>query len=294
MTDSVKRVAVLGGTGQLGSDVVEVLSRSPSYRLTPFSHEQLDVTDHAKVMEALALGFDVVVNCAAFTRVDDCEEQPGKALLVNARGALEVARACAQTDSLCVHVSTDYVFSGDKGSPYAEDDPAGPVNMYGASKLAGEYFVKQVAKRWLILRIASVFGKRGSRGKGGNFVETVLSKAYSGTPVRVVHDTWMSPTYTMDVAHALGGLIQIGATGLYHASNSGRCSWFEFAREATRLLSLDTEIEPISSSSYPTRARRPRDSSLDNSHLKEVLCHSIRPWPEALKAYLVEKGQLQS
>lgn len=294
MTDSVKRVAVLGGTGQLGSDVVEILSQSPSYRLTPFSHEQLDVTDHAKVTEALAPGFDVVVNCAAFTRVDDCEEQPGKALLVNAQGAFEVARACAQADSLCVYVSTDYVFSGDKRSSYVEEDPVGPVNMYGASKLAGEYLVKQVAKRWLILRIASVFGKRGSRGKSGNFVETVLSKTYSGSPLRVVNDIWMSPTYTVDVAYVLDSLIQIGATGLYHASNSGRCTWFEFAREVTRLLSRDAEIDPIPSSSYLTKARRPRDSSLDNSHLKEVLCHSIRPWPEALKAYLVEKGQLQS
>jgi dTDP-4-dehydrorhamnose reductase len=294
MTDSIERVAVLGGTGQLGSDVVEVLSQSPAYRVTPFSHRQLDITDRAKVVEALAPGFDVVVNCAAFTRVDACEDEPGKALLVNAQGAFEIARACAQTDSLCIYVSTDYVFNGDKGSPYTEDDPVGPVNVYGVSKLAGEYLVKQIAKRWLIVRIAGVFGKTSSGGKGGNFVETILSKARSSKALKVVNDAWMSPTYTMDVAHALEGLIESGATGLYHASNSGRCTWFDFAREAVRLLRLDAEIDPIPSSSYPTKARRPRDSSLDNGHLKEVLCHSIRPWPEALRAYLIEKGRLQS
>lgn len=289
-----KRVAVLGGTGQLGSDVVEVLSQSPSYQVTPFSREQLDVTDREKVTESLVPGFDVVINCAAFTRVDDCEDQPASALLVNAQGAFEVARACGRTGALCVFISTDHVFDGEKGGSYFESDPVGPVNVYGASKLAGEFLVRQTAARWLILRIASVFGKKGSRGKGGNFVETILSKARSGSPLQVVNDIWMSPTYTMDMAHALDGLIQMDAGGLYHASNTGRCTWFEFAKEAVRLVGLDAKIEPVSSSSYPTKACRPKNSSLASNRLMGVLRRSIRPWPEALKAYLIEKTYLNS
>src|SRR5262245_56082515 len=195
---SSKKIAVLGSSGQLGSDVVEVLSRSPSYQITSLPHEQLDITDREKVVTALAAGFDVVVNCAAFNRVDECEDQPAQALFVNAGGAFEVARACRQTGALCVLISTDYVFDGEKGGPYAESDPVGPVNVYGASKLAGEFLVKQTAERWLVLRIASVFGKAGSRAKRGNFIETILSKARSGGPVRVVNDIWMSPTYTVD------------------------------------------------------------------------------------------------
>src|SRR3989442_2681295 len=184
----LKRVAILGSSGQLGSDVVEVLSGSPYYQVTAFSREQLDVTDQVKVTEVLARGFDVVINCAAFTQVEGCEDQPAQALLVNAQGAFEVARACREMDALCVFISTDYVFSGEKTGPYVESDPVGPVNVYGASKLAGEFLVKQAAKRWLILRIASVFGKTGSRGKGGNFIETILSKAHAGASIPVVND----------------------------------------------------------------------------------------------------------
>ncbi len=290
---SINRVAVIGSSGQLGSDVTEVLSRSPSYQVTSFSHDQLNATDRQKVVEALAPGFDVVVNCAAFTQVEACEDEPAQALLVNAQGAFEVARACAQTGTLCVFVSTDYVFDGEKGGPYVESDPVGPVNVYGASKLAGEFLVRQAAERWLILRIASVFGKTGSRGKGGNFIETILSKARSGGPVPVVNDIWMSPTYTTDVARALDELIQFGATGLYHVTNGGRCTWYEFACAAIRLASLRVEVEPVSSDFYPTKARRPKNSALSTALLEKTVGRPMRSWLEALKAYLVEKGHAE-
>jgi dTDP-4-dehydrorhamnose reductase len=290
MMAPLKQVAVLGGTGQLGSDVVEVLSKSPSYRVTPFSHDQLDVTDRQKVMETLAEGFDVVVNCAAFTRVDDCEDQLDKAMLVNAQGAFEIARACRQAGALCVFISTDYVFDGGKDAPYVESDAVGPVNVYGASKLAGEFLVMQAAERWLILRIASVFGKRGSHGKGGNFVETILAKARSGDTIQVVSDIRMSPTYTIDAARLLEELIRLEAGGLYHASNSGYCTWYEFAFQAIRMAGLRAHVEPVSSDLFPTKARRPKNSGLSNALLERTLGHSIGPWLEALRAYLVEKG----
>jgi dTDP-4-dehydrorhamnose reductase len=287
------RVAVIGSTGQLGSDLVQVLTESGRYGITALPHALLDITQRPSVMEGIGKGgYDAVVNCAAFTRVDDCEDFPSEALLVNAQGAFEVARACSASGAFCVHISTDYVFSGDKGSAYSEDDPVGPINVYGASKLAGEFLVRQAAKRWAILRISSVFGKTGSRGKGGNFVETILGKARSGLPVQVVNDIWMSPTFTMDAARLIEALIRAGATGLFHASNRGRCTWFEFASETVRMMGLPTRIEPVSSVSYSSRARRPKDSSLSTGYLEKALGLSMRPWQDALRGYLVEKGYL--
>ena len=287
------RVAVIGSTGQLGSDLVQVLTEAASHEIIPLPHSQVDITQRPMVMETIGRGrFDAVVNCAAFTRVEDCEDCPGDALRVNAQGAFEVARACAAANALCVHISTDYVFSGDKGTSYGENDAPAPINVYGAAKLAGEFLVRQAAQKWLILRISSVFGKNGSRGKGGNFLETILAKAGSGASVKVVNDIWMSPTYTLDAARIIEALIRIGASGLVHASNSGRCTWFEFASEAIRKTGLPVRVDPVSAASYPTKARRPQDSSLINSRLEQLLGRSVRPWQDALRAYLGEKGYL--
>jgi len=288
------RIAVIGSQGQLGSDLVEVLSSAGRYQVVSLAHPQVDVTDRESVTGAIGKeSFEVVVNCAAFTRVDDCEDSPGSALLVNGQGAFEVARACAAARALCVHISTDYVFSGDKGLPYSEEDPVGPINVYGTSKLAGEILVRQAADRWLIVRISSVFGKAGSRAKGGNFVETILSKARSGERVKIVNDIWMSPTYTRDAARCIETLISLGASGLFHAPNGGRCTWFEFGTAALRIAGISAPVEPTSSASYPTKARRPRDSSLSNNRLEKLLSHSIRPWEDALKAYLTEMGHVR-
>jgi dTDP-4-dehydrorhamnose reductase len=287
------RVAVIGSLGQLGSDLLRVLHGAGGYDVTPLSHDQLNITNRKDVEAIIAQKvFDVVVNCSAYTRVDDCEDHPAEALLVNAQGAFEVARVCAQAGSLCAYISTDYVFNGEKGSPYVEDDRVGPINVYGASKLAGEFLVRQASKRWLIVRISSAFGKAGSRGKGGNFLETIIAKARSGSAVQVVNDIRMSPTYTLDAACALEQLIRSGATGVFHASNGGHCTWFEFASEAIRMAGLTARIEPVSSISYPSKARRPADSSLSTGHLEKTLGHRVRTWKEALLAYLLEKGHL--
>jgi len=253
----------------------------------------MDVADRGTVAQILGNGsFDVVVNCAAFNRVDDCEELIDKALQVNTQGAFEVARACSAAGALCVYISTDYVFSGEKGASYIEEDPPDPINAYGLSKLAGELLVRQKASRSLILRIASVFGKFGSRSKGGNFIEAILTQGRTGGPVRVVNDIRMSPAYTMDVAHAIDELIQLGAEGLFHCSNTGRCTWFDFACEAFRLAGLDRKIEPVTSDLTPRKARIPRDSSMENSYLENTLGHPLRSWQESLKDYMTEKGHV--
>jgi len=256
------RVAVIGSTGQLGSDLVMVL-QSEHYEVVPLGHPDIECAEPDSVRRALtAVHPDVVVNCASFVRVDECEDRPQEAFRVNALGALNVAKVCAELDALCVYVSTDYVFDGEKGEAYTEEDPPCPINVYGTAKLAGEHLVRHGCARWLIVRMASLFGRAGARGKGGNFVETMLKKARSGGPLRVVNDIRMSPTYTGHAARALERLLRKEATGLFHLTNEGTCTWFEFAREILHLAGLSSLVHPVSSHDYPSIARRPRNSSL--------------------------------
>ncbi len=284
------KLVVVGSTGQLGSDAVRVLS-SRGHEVAPLSHDTVDVTDLGAVRAALQpIHPEVVLNCAAYVRVDDAEEQAMEAFRTNAIGAFNVARVCGERGVACVYVSTDFVFDGEKDTAYTEADVPHPINVYGASKLAGEYLVRQACRDWFIVRVASLFGKSGARGKGGNFVETVLRKARAGERLRVVADTRMSPTYTVDAVHALDGLIASGARGVFHATNEGSCSWYEFACRAIALAGLHARVEPISASEYPTKARRPVNSALRSDRLGEVVAEVPRPWEEALKAYLTERG----
>jgi dTDP-4-dehydrorhamnose reductase len=187
---------------------------------------------------------------------------------------------------MCVYISTDYVFDGTKAGPYSESDSACPVNVYGASKLAGEILVRQTVPHWLIVRTASLFGRTGARGKGGNFIETILAKAKTGEPLRIVNDVRMSPTYTRDAATALVGLVDAGADGIVHLTNEGACTWDEFAEQILDLVGLRVSIDPVSSEEYPTPARRPKNSVLRS----ERSLVKLRSWKDALKEYLIDKG----
>jgi dTDP-4-dehydrorhamnose reductase len=294
-TFNVMRVAVIGSTGQLGSDLLDVLAEAGNYEVFGLSHREIECTDPVSIEKALQpVRPDVVVNCAAFVRVDESEDRPDDVFRVNSLGALAVARACAGIDALCAYISTDYVFDGEKGSPYTESDAPYPINVYGVSKLAGEYLVQQASPRWLVARMASLFGKAGSSGKGGNFVETVLAKAKAGESLRLVNDIRMSPTYTRDAARVLERLLRRKALGLFHVANAGSCTWYEFACKALEVVGLPNSTEPIPSSNYPMKARRPKDSSLRSTELDLFLEECLRPWQEALEAYLAEKGHLSS
>jgi len=284
-------VAVIGSRGQLGNDLVDALRNHEDFEAIPLTREQADCTDAASVRRALLqVRPQIVVNCAAFVRVDECEDRPQQAFEVNALGALNIARACAEADSLCVYVSTDYVFDGSKTAPYSESDSTHPVNVYGASKLAGELLVRQSVPHWLIVRAASLFGRTGARGKGGNFVETILAKVKAGEPLRIVDDIRMSPTYARDAATTLVGLIDSGVDGIVHLTNDGACTWYEFAKQILHLMDVRAAIDPVSSTEYPTRARRPKNSAL----LSERSLVKLRSWQDALKAYLVEKGHISA
>jgi dTDP-4-dehydrorhamnose reductase len=266
-----------------------VLQSHEAFEVIPLTRAQADCTDAEAVRKAvLQFRPSIVVNCSAFVRVDECEDQPQQAFAVNALGALHVARACAEANSICVYISTDYVFDGSKAEPYSESDLTYPVNVYGASKLAGEILVRQTVPHWLVVRAASLFGRTGARGKGGNFVETILAKAKTGEPLRIVNDVRMSPTYTRDAATALVGLVDAGADGIVHLTNAGACTWHEFAEQILDLVGLRVSIDPVSSEEYPTRARRPKNSVLRS----ERSLVKLRSWKDALKEYLTDKGHV--
>ena len=284
-----KTVAIFGSTGQLGTDLVEVLRESENFDVVPLTHEDADCTDSNAVRNILlASRPQTVINSAAFVRVDDCEDHPEEAFRVNAIGAFNIARACAEIDALCVYISTDYVFDGTKKTPYVESDPTCPINVYGASKLAGEHLTRQAAPRRLIVRMARLFGRTGARGKGGNFVETIITKAKAGEPLRVVNDICMSPAYTRDASLAMMKLLQTGTEDIVHLTNDGACSWYEFAKQIVELMGLGASVHPVLSKQYPTRARRPKNSALcgERSPVK------LRSWQDALEAYLLDKGHI--
>jgi dTDP-4-dehydrorhamnose reductase len=279
------KVAVIGPRGQLGSALCEAFRRR-AVDCVELDHGRVEVTDPQSVLVALRDARPAaVVNTAAFHKVDACEEDPKRAFEVNALGALHVARACREAGARCVYVSTDYVFDGAKAEPYLEEDLPNPVNVYGASKLAGEHLVVQTCPDALVVRVASLFGGLGSRGKGTNFVLTVLERARRGEALRVVDDVRMSPTYAADAAAAIVELVAAGASGVFHVVNKGACSWYELAVRVLELAGLRVPVHPVPQEAYPARARRPRNSALSTAKL-EARGLRLPPWEDAVQRYL--------
>lgn len=283
------RILIIGATGQLGSDLAKILADDCD--LVPLSHADLDVCDFVYTRNVLTDAEpDIVINTAAFHRVDDCEEQPEKAFWVNAYAVRKLAQVCAEIDCVLVHLSTDYVFAGEKREPYAEDDVPNPLNVYGVSKLAGEYFVRHICPKHFVIRTSGLYGVAGASGKGGNFVETMIRLAREGKPIRVVDDQVLTPTYTQELAHKLKELLQTEAYGLYHMTNGGQCSWYEFAGKIFELLDMEPDFAPTTSAEFGAKARRPAYSVLAHHRLRQLGLDDLRPWPEALKAYFDEKS----
>jgi dTDP-4-dehydrorhamnose reductase len=285
------KVAVIGAPGQLGQDLMRVFDEDA----VGFAHQDLDVTDEARVASAISSAEpDWVLNTAAFHRVDDCELDPTSTFAVNAVGALNVARAAADVGSGVVFYSTDYVFGGEdreRDHPYEEGDSPHPLSVYGASKVAGEQLVAQANPRHLVVRSAGLYGTATSR-KGWTFPELMLNKARTDGFVRVVTDQVLSPTFTADLALKTKELIEHDAVGLFHLTNDGECSWYEFARGAFDLAGVEAEMEPIESGQLRQRARRPSYSALTTARLQNMGLNPLRPWKEALSDYLRTKGAI--
>jgi len=286
------KIVLIGANGQLGSDLARVLR--PVHDLVPLTHAQIEVTDYASV-EAMMQTHrpELVMNMAAFHKVDVCEEQVELAFAVNTYGARNLALACRAHRAALLHMSTDYVFGGDRtrSTPYIETDAPAPINVYGISKLAGEYFIRYLLERYFIVRVTGLYGVTGSSGKGGNFVELMLRLAREGKPIRVVDDQRMTPTYTVDVAHQIAALIETGQYGLYHATNQGDCTWYEFAAEIFRQIGLSPNLSKARTGDFGEKATRPAYSVLENKALQAIGLDRMRPWQEALAAYLDERRQ---
>ncbi|MFC2042083.1 dTDP-4-dehydrorhamnose reductase [Chloroflexota bacterium] len=285
------KVLVTGASGQLGTDIVKVLEY---YKVVPLTHTDIDITDfHAVKGACFKHKPDVIVNTAAYVRVDDCETNQDLAFRVNALGARNIAVVAEELGSKLAHISTDYIFGGESGvcsTPYTEFDTPVPLSTYGKSKLAGEEFVRSLCRRHFIIRTSALFGLAGSSGKGGNFIETILRLAQERDELAVVNDQVFSPTYTPDLAIKISQLIRTELYGTYHITNSGTCSWYGFARETLRLASSGTSVLPIPSAEYPQKAKRPTYSVLGHYHLRLLNMDDIRSWQEALAEYMTEKG----
>ncbi len=292
------RILVIGANGQLGSDLVQVLrEQSSTHQVIPLTHAELEVTDLPQVQQVLAQSQpDVVVNTAAYHKVDEVESYPERAFAVNAIAPLNLARLCREQGIALLFLSTDYVFGGDaqRTTPYTEKDCPAPLNVYGTSKLAGEKLIQATwAKHWIV-RTSGLYGVRGASGKGGNFVELMLRLAREGKDIRVVDDQRLAPTYTRELAKGLANLIENAPYGLYHLTCSGDCSWYEFALKIFELSNLHPSLQPTTSAEFKTAARRPSYSVLANQAIREAGIAPLKAWQAALADYLAERQKVQS
>ena len=280
------KVLLIGANGQLGSDLVKAI-RQAGDELIPLTRRELDVCDLVGVSETISHYLpDIVINTAAFHKVDLCEDEPERAFAVNTFGVRNVALACRNNDAALVHIGTDYVFDGRKTTPYVETDCPNPINVYGTSKLAGEHLLRYLWPKHFIVRTAGLYGVAGPSGKGTNFVELMLRLASERKPIRVVNDQTTTPTPTISLAHQIVILCHSTRYGLYHATAQGQCTWYEFAREIFRQANLQPDLSAQTTAESGARALRPTYSVLENARLKQIGLDQIPEWRVGLADYM--------
>jgi dTDP-4-dehydrorhamnose reductase len=276
---------LIGANGQLGSDLAR--GAGSKRRLVALCRADLELRDHDQVARTLeAIRPAVIVNTAAFHKVEACETDVEQAFNVNCVAVRNLAQVANSLEARLVHMSTDYVFDGESDVPYAEGAAPNPINAYGNSKVAGEFFVRNICRHHLIIRTSGLYGVAGSSGKGGNFVQTMLKLGRERGRVSVVRDQVLSPTYTYDLANMIWALVDAQAEGLFHVTNRGSCSWFEFARAIFELSGMSVDIQPVTTDEMGGTVRRPRSSVLANARLESSGFELLRPWHEALANYL--------
>lgn len=284
------KVLVTGASGQLGFDLMKILN-SRRIDALGVSSQDMDITrkeDVDRVFDSLLPS--CCIHCAAWTAVDRAEDEPQSAHELNVYGTENVASACQRQGASLMYFSTDYVFGGGGVRPWKPGDETDPQNVYGQTKLEGEKMVqKYLPDRNFILRIEWIYGINGR-----NFVKTMLNLAKTHPHLRVVNDQTGSPSYTPDIASLAVDMILTQRYGTYHVANTGYCTWYEFAREIFKKAGLDTELEPVTSEQYPTRAKRPHNSRLDTSRLIQNGFSLLPDWRDALTRFMIELGYQQS
>ncbi|WP_405294852.1 dTDP-4-dehydrorhamnose reductase [Methanobrevibacter sp.] len=274
------KILITGSNGMLGHDLIDILQKN--HELIPTTSKSLDITDENQVMEFICdKKPDIVINSAAYTDVDGCEENQELAYCVNGEGVRNLALACRKTDSCLVHISTDYVFDGTATEPISEDGEIGPISVYGKSKLIAEEAIQEILDRYFIVRTAWLYGVNGK-----NFPKTMLELAESHSEISVVYDEVGTPTYTPDLAFGISQLIESDQYGIYHLTNSGSCSWCEFARYIFEIADCDVKVIPVTASEFARPAPRPSYSVLDNKNWIEKGFKPLRSYKDAIKEYI--------
>lgn len=290
----MKKIALIGANGQLSSDVIKVFDKN-HFAITPLTHSDIEVTDinsTKKVLEDIKP--DIVINTSAFHKVDEVEDNPEKAFIVNSSAQKNLAELSQKNKWTLVFLSSDYVFGLDnqRKTPFNERDETGPINVYGVSKLAGENFTRYICNKHFVIRVCGLFGTAGSSGKGGNFVELMIKLGKEKGEVSVVSDQILTPTYTKNIAENMNELFKTDAYGLYHITSEGQCSWYEFANEIFNQTKMKVKCNPVDSNFFSTRAKRPKFSVLENYNLKKINLNKMRNWKDNLNLYLKEKGHI--
>lgn len=278
------RVLVTGVKGQLGFDMVKELEKR-GHTAIGVDVEEMDITDSMAVERVITHSMaDVVIHCAAYTAVDAAEDNQGICYKVNVEGTENIAKVCKKCDIKMIYISTDYVFDGKGTRPWEPDDTiTEPLNTYGMSKHQGEQAVQKYLEKFYIVRIAWVFGMNGK-----NFVKTMLRLGEENGAVKVVNDQFGSPTYTADLAVLLADMAEVNRFGIYHATNEGFCSWYDFACEIFKAANMHVEVTPVSAEEFPAKAERPGNSRMSKDKLDMNGFHRLPSWQNATARYVKE------
>jgi len=278
------KVLIIGGTGQLGYDCTHVLQNL--FQVKSLGSDEIDITDLRSIIEQVYIFKpEFILNCAAYNKVDDCENNRNRAWMVNALGPMNLSLCAKNFGAKLIHISTDYVFDGSKMLPdsYSENDQTNPLSYYGVSKLEGEKIIRSITQNHLIIRTSWLYGIHGE-----NFLKTILRHTILDPrrQLKIVNDQFGSPTYTKRLALQIKALIDLNKFGTYHASSEGCCNWYDFAKLFLELMKVPNRIVPCSTKQYPTPAIRPKNSNLENKLLKREQMNLMSNWEEELKDFV--------
>ena len=280
------KVAIIGSNGQLGSDLVKEFNLN-SNEVISLTHSDISIEDFNSSREVLLnIKPEVILNTAAFHVVPKCEDDPVKAFQVNSLGALNLSKISDELNAINLYYSTDYVFDGEKKSPYLESDKPNPLNVYASTKLNGEYYTLNYSKHGVVLRVSGIYGVVPCRAKGGNFITTMIKASKEKPEVKVVNDEVLTPTPTKEIAKKTKEIVQKKLTGLFHLTCEGQCSWYEFAEVIFSNLKLSTPLSQTSVKNMPMTVKRPTYSVLENKSVKEFGISIMPSWKEALISFL--------
>ena len=286
------RIVIVGSNGQVGSDLARVL-RDTHEDFVALSRSDLDITERLTLGDKLGKHSpDVIINCSVYHPVDECETNPDRSFAVNAIAVRDLGLAAKDLDASMVHFSSDYVFDGEQGRPYCEEDTLRPLSVFGVSKVAGEQLLRAVLPNHFIIRTSGLYGLTGSRVKRGNFVETMLRLGKQNGKVRVVNDLRMAQTSTQNLAKQVLALIRTKNYGTYHASDHGDYSWYEFAQRIFDYSRMNVAVSPVSWRDMPAVAPRPKYSVLENRGLKRIGLDQMQPIDVSLQVYLKAREEI--